>query len=177
MTAKPTALRPILKSQYHASLAMLEEAIRRCPDDLWDDPSPTNAFWQVAYHTLFFTHLYLHHDEAAFQPWHGHQREVQQEDSFAGPPIPNSTLPITPTPYTKAQVLEYWTICDGMVDEAVDGLDLDRTECGFHWYTMSKLEHQFVNIRHVQHHTAQLADRLRAAAGMATPWVGARHGQ
>ncbi len=49
----------VLKSQYHASLGMLREAIERCPADLWFDTSPTNAFWQVAYHALFFTHLYL----------------------------------------------------------------------------------------------------------------------
>ena len=29
---------------------------------------------------------------------------------------------------------------------------------------MSKLEHQLVNLRHIQHHAAQLADRLRSAA-------------
>jgi hypothetical protein len=55
---------------------------------------------------------------------------------------------------------------------AVDTLDLDNPQSGFHWYKMSKLEHQFVNIRHVQHHAAQLADRLRAAADIGTPWIG-----
>jgi len=37
---------------------------------------------------------------------------------------------------------------------------------------MSKLEHQFVNIRHIQHHGAQLADRLRSAANIGIRWVG-----
>jgi hypothetical protein len=60
-------------------------------------------------------------------------------------------------------VLEYWEFCDGMVDDAVDALDLDRAECGFSWYRMSKLEHQFVNIRHIQHHGGQLIDRVRSA--------------
>jgi hypothetical protein len=38
---------------------------------------------------------------------------------------------------------------------------------------MTKLEHQIVNIRHVQHHAAHLAARLRAG-GVAevVPWVG-----
>jgi hypothetical protein len=31
---------------------------------------------------------------------------------------------------------------------------------------MPKLEHWMVNIRHIQHHTAQLEDRLRARAGL-----------
>lgn len=53
------ALRTILKSQYHAALAMLRETIEQCPDDLWLATQHTNSFWQVAYHTLYFTHLYL----------------------------------------------------------------------------------------------------------------------
>jgi hypothetical protein len=39
---------------------------------------------------------------------------------------------------------------------------------------MSKLEHQFVNLRHPQHHTGQLADRLRQHADLGVRWVGGR---
>ena len=56
----------------------------------------------------------------------------------------------------------------------MDALDLDSTESGFSWYRMSKLEHQLVNIRHIQHHGAQLADRLRSAADIGIRWVGGR---
>ena len=77
-------------------------------------------------------------------------------------------------PYTQAQVLEYWEFCDRMVDDDVDALDLDGTESGFSWYRMSKLEHQFVNIRHIQHHAAQLIDRVRSAADVGIRWVAAR---
>jgi hypothetical protein len=47
---------------------------------------------------------------------------------------------------------------------ALDKLDLENSQSGFPWYRMSKLEHQLVNLRHIQHHAAQLADRLRSAA-------------
>ncbi len=87
----------------------------------------------------------------------------------------DKSQPVFPNPYSKAQVLELWAICDGLVDGAVDGFDLDSPECGFWWYTMGKLEHQFINIRHIQHHTAQLADRLRVAKDVGVPWVGMRH--
>ncbi len=173
-SVSPVALGPILKSQYHAALAMLRDAIERCPDDLWLDSRPTNPFWGLAYHALFFTHVYLGKDRAAFRPWAEHQSDVQNEDGIGTQRDPESTAPVVPTPYTKDQVLRYWEICDGMIDSAVDALDLTRTECGFHWYKMSKLEHQFVNLRHIQHHTAQLADRLRAAEGVGVRWVGAR---
>src|SRR5580692_1112825 len=134
-------LRTVLKSQYHASLAMLREAIERCPPEEWLSTSHKNAFWQVSYHALFFSHLYLQRDEAAFRLWEQHRGEG---DGTAG------------DPYTQAQVLDYWEFCDRMIDDAVDALDLDSTESGFSWYRISKLEHQFVNIRHIQHHAGQL---------------------
>lgn len=151
---------------------MLRGAIDQCPDSQWRGTTHTNQFWQIAYHALFFTHLYLSPDLASFRPWREHQADNQNPDGIAGPPDPNSTLPLIPTPYSRAQVQEYWKICDAMIDEAVDLLDLNREECGFDWYKMSKLEHQVVNIRHLQHHTAQLADRLRNAANIGIGWTG-----
>lgn len=168
------SLRSILKAQYHASLEMLKEAIERCPDELWLDSRPANAFWQIAYHTLFFTHLYMGPDEAAFVPWHGHQADVQHPDGIAGPADPESALPLVPEPYSKEQVLEYWKICDDMVEEVVDTLDLYGAESGFWWYKVPKLEHQIINIRHIQHGAAQLADRVRAAADVGINWAGSR---
>ena len=172
MPTTTAALRPVLKSQYHASLAMLGEAIEQCPDDVWLATDHLNAFWQVAYHTLFFTHLYLQPNEAAFRPWEHHQGDVQHPDGIPGPADPNSSLPLIPKPYTKAQVLEYWSFCDRMIDGAVEKLDLESSKSGFSWYRMSKLEHQLVSLRHIQHHAAQLADRLRSAADIGIKWVG-----
>jgi hypothetical protein len=168
------SLRSVLKSQYHAALAMLGEAIGRCPDDLWSGSGHTNECWQVAYHALFFTHLYLQPHEAAFRPWEHHRADVQYPDGIPGPPRPGSTLPLVPEPYTKAQVTAYWRFCDRMVDGAVDALDLHSPESGFPWYPIPKLEHQIVNIRHIQHHAAQLADRVRTAVDVGVGWVGAR---
>jgi hypothetical protein len=172
-TIDAVTLRLVLKSQYHAGLAMLREAIERCPDDVWLNTQHHNAFWQIAYHCLFFTHLYLQSDEAAFRPWAEHQSEVQHPDGIADAPRPGSTLPLIPKPYTRAQALAYWDHCDRMVDAAVDALDLHNPQCGFPWYKMSKLEHQMVNLRHLQHHAAQLADRLRAAQDIGIRWRGA----
>ncbi|MGC2752979.1 MAG: hypothetical protein WCA40_11495 [Candidatus Acidiferrum sp.] len=100
-------LRAVLKSQYHASLAMLREAIERCPPEEWLSTNHKNAFWQVSYHALFFAHMYLQHDEAAFKLWEQHRGEG---DGIAG------------EPYTQVQVLEYWEFCDRMIDDAVDAL-------------------------------------------------------
>jgi hypothetical protein len=165
------ALRQALERQYHAALAMLREAIEECPDDVWLDDGRTNAFWQIAYHALYFTHLYLQPGLDDFVPWEGHQGEVQHEDGIAGPADPDSPLPLTPVPYGRADVLAYWSVVDGMVGLAVDALDLESPDSGFYWYPIPKLEHQLVNLRHLQHHAAQLADRLRNQAGRGVRWV------
>lgn len=110
---------------------------------------------------------------SALRPWEG-QSDVQHPDGIPGPPNPDSPLPPVPSPYSKDEVLAYWDFCDRMVDGAVETLDFGRRNSGFHWYPIPKLEHQIVNVRHVQHHAAQLADRVRAAAGVGVRWAGSR---
>lgn len=170
-------VRDTLKSQYRAGLAMLREAVDLCPDDLWLATEHTNAFWQVAYHALFFTHLYLQPTSSDFRPWPGHQGRVQNEDGIAGPPDPASDLPLVPDPYSKDQVLEYVAHVSAQVEAVVDTLDLASQDSGFSWYRVSKLEHQVINVRHLHHHVAQLADRLRNATGSGVRWVRAKRAE
>ncbi len=162
-------IRSALKGQYHAGLAALRQAVERCPDGLWIDGSEQVAFWRVAYHTLFYTHFYLSPREADFRPWALHREEHQYLTSLPEPP---HRPPAVGEPYTKAQILEYWRECDAMVDSTVDQLDLDSPDCGFWWYKMPKLDHQIMNIRHLQHHAAILGHRLRQAGGDGVDWFG-----
>ena len=163
-TASGQLLRAALKSQYHAALAMLREAIERCPGGLWSSDERKNPFWWIAYHALHYTHLYIQPSESAFRPWEHDQ-----------PGLPDLDEPLeTFRSYTKAELLAYWTFCDEMVDDTVDGLDLLDPESGFSWKKTSRAEHQIASIRHIQHHTAQLTDRLRAAANVGIDWVGSR---
>ncbi len=157
------AVRSALKSQYHATLAMLRTAIRRCPEDLWSSSDGhANPFWRIAYHTLFYTHLYLQVNNRVFRPWEHHQRGIQHMNRPMG----------RWRAYSKAELLAYWSICRSMVDDAVDAIDLNNRRSGFSWYKIPKLEHQIVNVRHIQYHEAQLADRLRAAIGAGVGWAG-----
>jgi hypothetical protein len=157
-------LQTILKSQYHASLAMLREAIQACPPGLWASDQYVNPFWRVAYHALFYTHLYLQPSHTAFVPWEHHRPEVNRLGAN-----PDGA---SPAPYALVEIAAYCQICEDMVDAAVDALDLAAPESGFPWYRMSKLEHQLVNLRHLQHHVGQLTDRLRQAANRGVRWVG-----
>jgi len=158
-------IQAVLKSQYHASLAMLRDAIDACPTDLWTDGSYVNQFWQVAYHALFYTDFYLQQSESAFVPWEHHRRNYNRfpADAEAARSL---------TPYSIDEVRACWVRCDAMIDAAVDRLDLNAQESGFPWYKMSKLEHQFVNLRHIQHHTGQLAERIRQVTGRGVEWAG-----
>ena len=61
-----------IKSQYYASLEMLRQAIETCPEALWHGPEHQSPFWQIAYHALFYTHLYLQPTEKDFIPWEKH---------------------------------------------------------------------------------------------------------
>ena len=42
---------------------------------------------------------------------------------------------------------------------------------GFDWVPFDKLELQFYNIRHLQHHTGQLCERLRTKQDIGIGWV------
>lgn len=165
-------LRAALKSQYHAALAMLRETIERCPNDLWAGGAFINPTWHVAYHVLFYTHFYLQPRAEDFTPWKHHRENTNYFFDELPPGADSGELH---TPYTKAQVMEYWRFCDDLIDAAVESLDLLSGESGFDWYPIPKLDHQIVNIRHIQHHAAQIGQRIRhaSAGGICIDWVGA----
>jgi hypothetical protein len=171
-------VRHALKSQYHASLDMLRQAIEACPAELWADARPVNPYWRIVYHALYYTHLYLMPGEADFRPWARHQTWIQHMDDIPGPPELNDALelpgrpPQTGVPYTRAEMLSYLALVDDLVDPGVDALDLLAPTTGFSWHSpqRSKLEHQVSTIRHIQGHAAQLGERL--ASGSGPDWVG-----
>jgi hypothetical protein len=70
----------------------------------------------------------------------------------------------------EGHVLEYLEHCRSHIELSVPSLSLEA-QSGFHWLPFNKLELQFYNIRHVQHHTGQLADRLRTAANLGVDWA------
>lgn len=190
-TATPsTDQRTVLKSQFHAAMAMLRLGIERCPDDLWmkgiatNDGSssrPLNATWRIAYHTLYFTHLYLQPTAGDFEPWTLHQIGLHDLDDHPSSPeqlaLTNETdCPLwNGEPLTQSQLLDYWQYCFDRLDDWIDAIDLTSPESGFPWYRVSKLEHVLVALRHIQHHTGQIGARLREASrgNNGIDWVGA----
>jgi len=159
-------IKTVIKSQYLATLKMLESAIRQCPDSMWAAAEPKNKFWHVAYHNLFYTHLYLHPTEADFVPWEKHRDAVVSLDQ--------SSNPAQIKPYTQAEIIEYLAFFKDKIPAMVDALDLEA-ESGFYWLPFNKLEHQFYNIRHLQQHTGELCERLGTQVDLDVDWVGMVH--
>lgn len=154
----------IVRSQYHAALEMLKQAIERCPESLWDHPEDQTKFWQIAYHSLFYTHLYLQDTRDDFRPWAKHR------DKFEALDAPREASESV-EPYTRSDILEYLALCQQQIDEKTARLDLEAAS-GFYWLPFSKAELQFYNIRHLQQHTGELMERLGTRAHVEVDWVG-----
>lgn len=158
----------VIKSQYHASLEMLKQAIVKCPDAMWDGRDHRNRYWHIAYHALFYTHLYLQSSEETFIPWAKHR---EQANRMEGLPQPPDKEPEEASPYGKEEILAYWKLVRKEVDARVDSLSLEEAS-GFYWLPMDKMELQFYNIRHLQQHTGELCERLGREHGIDVDWIG-----
>ncbi|MGB6386480.1 MAG: DinB family protein [Terriglobales bacterium] len=157
----------LLVSQYRASLAMLKQAIEICPEDLWLSAEYRNKSWHIAYHAVFYTYFYVQAGEKDLPTWAKHQPDLQ----YLGPrPWAPNDAPAVVKPYSRADVLEYHKLCCTEVEARVPKLDLSAAS-GFYWLPFNKMELQLYNIRHLQHHTGQLADRLRTVADVGVDWV------
>lgn len=154
-----------IRSQYHAALAMLRQAVAECPPELWDSAEHKNRTWNVAVHALFYTHFYLHPTAEDFQPW----PNVHLEGRIFDDP---SEAEETQVP-SQHDVLDFIDFLTEQIDPMVDALDLEA-ESGFHWLPFNKLELQFYNLRHLVLHTGELAERLWQAGGVEIRWVGMR---
>jgi len=161
-------IQSVIQSQYHASLEMLAQVVEKCPPDLWNREEDKNRFWRLAYHALFYTHLYLSSSDEDFIPWEKHREKYHN----MGPaPEPPHEVFQPETPYTKAEILEYHQFLKDKVDGLVDAVDL-HAESGFYWLPFSKLELQLYNLRHLMQHVGELGERLGHSANLEVDWVG-----
>ena len=152
--------------QFTSSLLMLRRAVELCPYSVWLSGSP-NRYWHIAFHTLFYTHLYLAPSEAEFVPW----RNFHRESRLLSPDPNQPDEPyIVGQPYTQAELVQYADLCIKEVETKTAAVNLDAPS-GFSWLPFNTLELQFYNLRHVAHHTGQLAGRLRTHADIGLPWV------
>jgi hypothetical protein len=131
-------IKPILQSQYLAALAMLKQAVVKCPPEVWDDPMERDRFWFVAYHTLYYAHRYLKAQDEGYARWEKRPHNKQGARM------------------STEDVLEKLVLVEQDVISQIPIMNLDEPEPGL----MNKLELQLYNIRHIQQHTGELYQRL-----------------
>lgn len=139
---------------------MLENAITACPDDLWDQES---KFWYIAYHTLFFLDYHSSDDADSFMP--PQPFTLSEMD-------PSGLMP--DRVYSKAELLDYLEYGRNKCHDKIKRLTANNIETpipGNYKEDYSQVEIQLYNMRHVQHHTAQLKLLLRQNGNEPPKWV------
>ena len=165
------AVQNALTGQYEAALTMFHEAVSRCPDDHWEGNVGNYPFWHVAYHAIYYTDLYLSPHLDSFQPPAFHREYYQ----FFGRPVPPSNEPfVADIPYDRETILAYVQHCRQKVSRSVEAETPEslRGPSGFWWYKIPRFEFHLNNIRHLQHHAAQMSLYLKRTSGIDIEWVG-----
>jgi len=152
----------ILWQQFGASIDMLENAMHACPDRLWRDRSRRPEFWYLVYHTLFWLDLYLSDSVENFAPLAPFT--LSELD-------PAGLLP--DRVYTKEELKKYFDHGRRKCRETIQTLTDEKAQQPFKF---GRIELSFAglllyNMRHVQHHAAQLNLILRQTVDSAPRWV------
>ena len=154
--------RVIHRRQFVAAVDMLENAVVACPEELWGDRSRRPEFWYVVYHTLFYLDLYLSGSVEGFAP----PTPFTLDEMDASGLMPERV-------YTKDEMRAYLEHgrekCRATIESLTD--EKARARCVFAWGEMSFAELLLDNMRHVQHHAAQLNLILRQTTDSAPRWV------
>ena len=152
----------VVWGQFGAAIDMLENAIIACPDDLWGDRSQHPEFWYTAFHALFYLDCYLADSEESFRPPPPFTRDELDERGI----FPDRV-------YTKDELLAYLehgrATCRSRIAALTEAESSKR--CGFPWLDITVAELHLYNMRHVQHHAAQLNMMLSQKGHAAPRWV------
>jgi hypothetical protein len=152
----------ILWQQFGAAIDMLENAISACPEDLWGDRAQHPEFWYTAFHALFFLDFYLAESESGFAPPAPFTLDELDERGL----LPDRV-------YAKDELLTYVTYGRARCQSRIATMTEEQANqrCGFPWLDISVGEVLLYNMRHVQHHAAQL-NLLLSQRGHPVPrWV------
>lgn len=155
-----------LLNQYHAGLQMLNVTIERCPDELWIDDTYSNVYWRIVYHTLYYTALYGGGGLKNFNRFEHHRPDLHMlgECNHEGEKIE------TGKPYTRLEMLGYSQLVSESLDIAI-AVGIDQPH-DMDWMPLQGLELHLYNLRHLQHHTGQLVERLHSKNISGIAWLG-----
>ncbi|HYO92802.1 MAG TPA: DinB family protein [Pyrinomonadaceae bacterium] len=157
-----TVWKETLWRQFGAAIDMLENALRACPQELWSDRSRQPEVWYMVYHTLFFLDLYLHGTLEGFHP----PAPFNLDELDTRGILPERV-------YTKDELQAYLEHCRGKCRAVIGALADEQSSmrAAIPWLEMSFMELLLYNMRHVQHHSAQLNLILRQSIDSSPGWV------
>lgn len=157
-----TILKNTIWRQFGAAIDMLANAVAACPDEVWGNRIGHSEFWYIAFHTLFYLDLYLSKSDKGFTPPPPFTLDEMDERGL----LPDRI-------YTKEELTSYLEFgrekCRTVIASMTEVQANER--CGFEWLDLSKAEVLLYNMRHVQHHAAQLNLILSTKTGSAPRWV------
>ena len=153
--------------QYKAAFLTLEMCIDKCPDSFWNEKVHENTFNQSVFHALFFGDLYLGLNPEVVEDQDFHRKNA---DTFAGYEELESNSPAKS--YEKAFTKSYLNHCVGKAESVMAGETEEslKKQAGFSWMEFERAGVHPYNIRHIQHHAAQLILRLRQAEDLELQW-------
>lgn len=153
------SIRESLWNQFGACIDTLENAINMCPEKHWDTEL---NFWYVSYHSIFWTDYYLTIEPSNFEP----PNPFTLSEFYPSGKKPDQT-------YTKNELLVYLEHFRQKANQLISILTIEKlNERWINDYkNFSLLEILIYNIRHIQHHSAQLNLLLRQTINDAPPWV------
>jgi len=158
--------RDSLAAQLGAAIETLRRTIQECPPELWHDPPGPTSFFRRAHHAVFFLDLDL--------------SALPEEDYTPPEPFTKCELDYPPSPpprvFTPAELLQLLDHARARFDATVPVMTAQRAAERYRsgWMDFSIFELHLYNMRHVQHHAAQLNLLLRQRADKAVDWVSGR---
>jgi hypothetical protein len=150
--------------QYKSALGMIDEFIDKCPDDFWLDEKYQSPAWQVCYHALFYTNIYLSPSEVAILKWEGERDEYHDLRR-----IGREKDPAPLEPYSRREMKTFQEHIRSRVPSCLEDMEPDR-DCWPFWYNQNQLEFHMNNLRHLQHHTGELFERLNIISPVPYQW-------
>ena len=163
-------IQSVIGGQYGAAFAMMGGCVERADESAWLAAVGKFPFWQVAYHALFSTDMYLSSSREAFRPPVFH---VEGYNWLGAPPWKPDMKIAIGQPYDKQLLADYVGTCRGTAKHAVAAETEAslRGPSGFPWLQFTRLELHLYNLRHLQHHVGQLSAALRRQPGGGMRWV------
>lgn len=158
----------ILASQYRASFGMLRNVIEKTPQEQWNTEEYNNPNWQIAYHILWGANFYLGTNPESYVPF---ENAIEGAESLGGSQEwenPEEGVVVEGF-HTKDDLLSFIDEVESNLQQRIEALPLEENS-GFEWYPYSRFELHINSIRHIQHHTAQLIERLKAKGITGFSW-------